>query len=978
MVRVEEPAPGPLLERAAEVAAITAAIDAAVAGSGSVLLVEGTAGIGKTRLLAHACERAAAAGMTVLTARAAEYEDGYPWGVVTQLFDSELRSSSAGTREDAATLAARALIHPERPRDEDAYAVLHGLYWLTADIAQRAPLLLAIDDLQWADAPSQRFLAHLARRLGDLRVLLAVTVREPRSATVQDKALTAALAAEPGVLTVRPAALSSAGSARLVAAELGGDPSAAFLDACHELTGGNPLLLRGLLAALAAEGVGGTDADVPHLRRLTPDSVSRHVLLRLGRMPAAVLAAARAVAVLGTAATTARAARLAELDDAACAEAIGVLMAEHLVEGDRQLRFVYPLVRSAIYEDQAPPVRQQWHKRAARLLAAEGASPAEMTAHLLASAASGDPWLTDQLRHAAADARGRGAPEVAAQCLERALAEPPPAAARADVLYELGTARTFHSPASAAEHLSEALELTDDWPRRGEIALALSEALALSGRFADAVTTVQSALAESGASQGGQPPTTPRGASQGRQPPATPRDGQDKIVASLQAVLLNIARWDLSTREVTRPLVAELLARADAGDPLDPQLHANLAMELTVAGTDRTGALRHAREAVRATSSLMSLTSTALPEAVLVMSYADASGEAWHGVRGWQELARQRARPLATAISASIAAHLAVRDGDIRQALAFGEQALAAADSWVAILATAFLVPAFVDAGETGRALALLAEHGLSEGDLLPVFPFNVAQYARGCLRAATGDHEAAVTDLLGVGTVATRWGIVNPAAIPWRSAAALSHSALGDSEAARRLAGEELGLARRWGAAREIGVALRAAGLAEGGERGIELLAEAVIMLRGSTARLELARALLDLGAAHRRAGARGIARDLLRESLDLAHGLGGHALAARARDELVAAGGRPRRDAIRGRDSLTPSELRVAELAAAGRTNRQIAQALFVTQRTVENHLTSTYAKLGITARPELGAALSGTSPAASGARRTAPTSR
>lgn len=966
MVRAEEPAAGPLLERAAEAAAITAAIDAAVAGSGSVLLVEGAAGIGKTRLLAHACDRAVAAGMTVLTARAAEYEDGYPWGVVTQLFDSELRSSSGGTREDAATLAARALIQPERPRDEDAYAVLHGLYWLTADIAQRAPLLLAIDDLQWADPPSQRFLAHLARRLGDLRVLLAVTVREPRAATVQDKALTAALAAEPGVLTVRPAALSAAGSARLVAAELGGDPSAAFLAACHELTGGNPLLLRGLLTALAAEGIGGTDADVPHLRRLTPDSVSRHVLLRLGRMPAAVLAAARAVAVLGTSATTARAARLAELDDATCAEAIGVLMAEHLVEGDRQLRFVYPLVRSAIYQDQAPPVRQQWHKRAARLLAAEGASPAEMTAHLLASAASGDPWLTDQLRRAAADARGRGAPEVAVQCLERALAEPPPAAARADVLYELGAARTFHSPASAVEHLTEALELTDGWPRRGEIALTLSEALALSGRFADAVTTVQSALAESS------------GTSQGGQPPATPRGQADRIVASLQAVLLNIARWDLSTREVTRPLVAELLARADAGDPLDPQLHANLAMELTVAGTDRAGALRHAREAVRATSSLMSLTSTALPEAVLVMSYADASGEAWHGVRGWQELARQRARPLATAISASIAAHLAVRDGDIRQAQAFGEQALATADSWVAILATAFLVPALIDAGETGRALALLAEHGLSEGDLLPVFPFNLAQYARGCLRAATGDHEAAVTDLLGLGAVATSWGIVNPAAIPWRSAAALSHSALGDSAAARRLAGEEIGLARRWGAAREIGVALRAAGLAEGGERGIELLTEAVIVLRGSTARLELARALLDLGAAHRRAGARGTARDLLRESLDLAHGLGGHALASRARDELVAAGGRPRRDAIRGRGSLTPSELRVAELAAAGRTNRQIAQALFVTQRTVENHLTSTYAKLGITARPELEAALSGAPPAPSGARRTAPTSR
>lgn len=953
MVGPARPDAGPLLERAAELAAITAAIDAARAGAGAVLVVEGAAGIGKTRLLAHACEQAAAAGMTVLTARAAEYEDGYAWGVVRQLF--ERFWSSGATPLDPPAWEAPA---SPSPRDENSVAVLHGLYWLTADIAQRAPLLLAIDDLHWADPPSQRFAAHLARRIGDIPALLAVTIREPRSGTAQAKALTAGLAAEPGAVTVRPATLSADGCARLVAAELGSDPSAAFTDACHELTGGNPLLLRGLVTTLTAEGVGGTDADVPHLRRLTPDTVSRHVLLRLGRMPPSVLGAARAIAVLGTAATTARTARLAGLDDAACADAVGAAMAERIVEGESRLRFVHPLVRSAVYEDLALPVRQQWHKRAARQLAAEGAPAAEMTVHLLASAAAGDPWVTDELRHAAADARERGAPEVAAQCLERALAEPPPPGARADVLYELGAARTFHSPASAVGHLTEALELTRSWPRRGEIALALSEALALCGRFQDAVKTVQDTLGEAGAG------------------PAA--DGQDRIIASLHAVLLNIARWDLSTRTVTRPLVAELLARADAGEALDPQLHANLAMELTVAGTDRHGALRHAREAVRATSSLMSLTSTALPEAVLVMAYADASREAWDRVREWQELASHRGRPLAAAIAASIAAHLAVRDGDIRQGLAFGEQALAEGDTWVAILATAFLLPALIDAGETGRAEAMLTERGLSEGELLPVFPFNLAQYARGCLRAASGDHKAAVADLLGIGAAATHWGIVNPAAIPWRSAAALSHSALGDSDAARRLAREEVGLARSWGASREIGVALRAAGLAEGGEPGIELLTEAVTALRGSTARLELARALLDLGAARRRAGARGAARDLLRESLDLAHELGGHAIAGRARDELVAAGGRPRRDAIRGRDALTPSELRVAELAAAGRTNRQIAQALFVTQRTVENHLTSTYAKLGISARPDLAAALTGSAPAASGARRTAQTSR
>ena len=154
---------------------------------------------------------------------------------------------------------------------------------------------------------------------------------------------------------------------------LGTVPSVAFQHACRELTGGNPLLLlRGLLAGLVAEGISGTDADLPHLRRLTPGTVSRSVLLQLGRMPAAALAAARAVAVLGTAATVDRTRRLADLDGDTCAEAIGALMAERLVE-DESLRFVHPLVRSAVYQDLAVPVRQRWHQRAARMLDAEGA-----------------------------------------------------------------------------------------------------------------------------------------------------------------------------------------------------------------------------------------------------------------------------------------------------------------------------------------------------------------------------------------------------------------------------------------------------------------------------------------------------------------------------------------------------------------------------------------------------------------------------
>ena len=552
---------GRLLDRTAELGAIAAALKSAGSGSGAALLVEGVAGIGKTRLLTYACQRAEQAGMKVLVGRAAEFEGGYAWGVARQLFEPELRAEGAQwLAGDAGALAAPALTHGSYQGEEDSFSVLHGLYWLTVDIAQRVPLLVAVDDLHWADQPSQRFVAHLARRLEGLAVLLVVTVREPRAGTAQEKALISSLAAEASVTTLRPAALGDAACAELIRGALGGDPSPAFLAACREITGGNPLLLSALLAGLAAEGVKGTDADVPHLRRLTPGAVSRSVLLQLGRMPPATLEVARAVAVLGTAASTARAGWLAGLDDDACAEAVGALMIEGLIEGEHALRFVHLLVRSVIYHDLAPPLRQRWHQRAARMLDADGASAEEVTVHLLAAGQAGDPWVVAKLRRAAADAHRRGAPDVAALCLQRALAEPPPVAARADVLLELGRVQTLHAPAAAVGHLEEALAATADWPRRGEIALALGDALALCGRFADAVDVLQAAIGDHG-------------------------DDRSALVRSLEATLLNTARWDLGKRPVTRPLLDQLRARAERGEKLDPQVHATWRLSFSPRGS---------------------------------------------------------------------------------------------------------------------------------------------------------------------------------------------------------------------------------------------------------------------------------------------------------------------------------------------------------------------------------------------------------
>jgi DNA-binding CsgD family transcriptional regulator len=173
-------------------------------------------------------------------------------------------------------------------------------------------------------------------------------------------------------------------------------------------------------------------------------------------------------------------------------------------------------------------------------------------------------------------------------------------------------------------------------------------------------------------------------------------------------------------------------------------------------------------------------------------------------------------------------------------------------------------------------------------------------------------------------------------------------------------LSSEELELARIWGAPRALGAALRVAGVVEGGQRGLALLEEAVEVLADSPAKLEHAKARTELGAALRRAKRRSEARDQLRHAVELATRCGAAALATRAETELLATGARPRRIALSGLESLTPSERRVAELAAEGPTNREIAQALFVTPKTVEVHLSSVYRKLGIRSRSQLPAAL------------------
>jgi DNA-binding CsgD family transcriptional regulator len=267
-----------------------------------------------------------------------------------------------------------------------------------------------------------------------------------------------------------------------------------------------------------------------------------------------------------------------------------------------------------------------------------------------------------------------------------------------------------------------------------------------------------------------------------------------------------------------------------------------------------------------------------------------------------------------------------------------------------------FLAHALLEQGSVDEATRVIDEGDFPEQ--LPLDQVHLVWFRlhRGRLRIETGSPERGVEELLQVGETLRLVPFDNPSGEPWRRWAAEGLRLLDRNVEARVLADEELALARRWGDPHAIGASLRVLGVVEGGKAGIGLLREAVEMLAGSEARLEYARALVDLGAALRRANQRTEARGRLREGVDLAQRIGAFGLAARANDEIAATGARPRKVLQTGLDALTASERRVAQLAAEGMSNKEIAQTLFVTIKTVEVHLSHAYRKLEISSRAQL----------------------
>ena len=431
-----------LLERETELATLEAALEAASQGGGCFVAVEGAAGIGKSRLLAEVRESAATRGFAVLASRGSELERSFPFGVVRQLFEPVLARATSEERT-AATAGAGALAAPlfglaeqsEGEVEASGFAVLHGLYWLTANLAERGPLLLALDDLHWADVASLRWMDYLARRLEGLPVLVVAAVRSLEEGA--EFAL-ADLLADAATVSVHPAPLSETAVAAIVTKKLTSDALPAVAAASREATGGNPLLLNQLVSALASIPPERKGGDlVEEVGRIAPEVVSRRVRLDLARLGPAATALGKAVAILGDGAGLANAGELAELDIAQAREAAVLLSRAEILQRGRTLAFVHPLLRRAVYELVPGPECEVAHERAAALLREKGAPLEQVAAQLLLAPPGGRPDVVAQLREAAQRALGEGVPESAVEYLQRALDEPPPEADRADILLEL-------------------------------------------------------------------------------------------------------------------------------------------------------------------------------------------------------------------------------------------------------------------------------------------------------------------------------------------------------------------------------------------------------------------------------------------------------------------------------------------------------------------------------------------------------------
>lgn len=936
------------LERVHEMDRIAAALDAATQGSGRSVVIEGPPGIGKTRLVQDARTLAKLRGFERLQATGDELESSVAWSVVRQLVERWMSRFGLDVRQrilagpSGPAFAALGLAPSEAPAGDPALArTLHALWWATADLAALRPLLITVDDAQWADHASLRFLLYLSRRIGDLPIALVVATRPPNERSGPLVELSGGRGGER--LLPRPL---SAGAVATLSLRRGVPAAGEVVTAVHTASGGNPFFAGQLLDDIQARGMALDDAGTASaVGGLGPSAISRTLLAGLAPDARAL---ANAAAVLGARSDVWLADALVNLPSDRAAVAIDSLVTGNvLAAGEAQLVFVHPVIREAVLSQLGPGERASLHARAARALHAAGAPTGLVAAHLAASPIATFPEAAQVLRAAAADLLADG------------------------------------DAVTAASHLARAVEET---PHDQGLRAALGFALLRAGEPLRAREQLRSAAAESANLRDRADRLAGAAAA------TAVLDGPEACIAELRAVL---DAWPGSDDDPPRLVLEARLATACSMLPRESQRSgerllrfADLPGQTPEERTLLALLTQYKRYDVRPAQEIAALAgrtlgSGALLEdvarsgdglvgwhlAVLALSAADAVGPAKAEIARARTRVRKHGSPLDFALVSVVAGWLGWRIGDMAATEAESDAALAAlaaedpgvdGDLTAAYaMATHIRTYAALEAGDLTTADNVLRTFDERCGKGPRVIPVVRMGEVRALFALASDEPSRARELALELGDEIRMTRIDTPT-VPWRSAAALAALRLGEEDQARSLAAKNLELARRWGTSSAFGAALRILAHVEPGRR-LDLLSEAIAVLEDSPARLELARALVDLGEALRVAGHRKAASDPLRRGAALAAACGSRVLRQRALDGLASRGDQPRPLTFSGQDSLTASERRIAQLAIAGRTNRDIAQELFVTPKTVENHLGRVYVKLGVTGRRQLSGALS-----------------
>ncbi|GAA4674483.1 helix-turn-helix transcriptional regulator [Streptomyces youssoufiensis] len=945
---------GPFVERHGESEAIDTAIKNCHAGDGQLLIFEGALGLGKTALLNEAKKRALDAGFVLLFARGSDFEAGFPYGIVRQLFEPWLAAASQEERDAVLSGPAR-LAAPlfeygsggvaTGAGPEQRQAVLHGLYWMCVHLARRAPLLLLLDDLHWADVSSLQFLHYMEGRLEGHAIVVCAATESVDGGQRAD--INQALLSSTSAHLMPVSALSEEGVRAFVSGTLAvPGPDDAFVRACYTATGGNPFFLRELLAAAGAGALG----DPRSIARTGPRNIARVVLRRLQQLPEPLAEhatrLARALAVLDSpgepaAPHAAHVAQVAELDAAEAADAISTLMDLGIVHDQAPLRFAQPIVRTAIYEHLPLPYRHRAHARAAKALHAAGAPSSQVVPLLLPLPPSGDAWTAGVIAAAGREALAAGDPAAAAPLLRRALNEPAPTGALPALLAQLGGAELRLRDPEALGHLGEALELTDDPVSRAGIVVDMSAALIAAARYEDALALLQQVHNEV--------------------------RGLDRDVElRLHSEIVKVAQ--LTPR--TRPLAMRELSRLDRtvvgeAGATAALVGAQQTFEALISGGTADAVVASGERALLQGPLIDPPDGGAQAGWLIALAFAccDRLLEADRLLEDALRESEERGMHLATVDLRALHAWVRFQRGMLAEAETDGSLALGSTDeAGVPPMGMPFAAGALIDAlvaqGQTRIAMRVIDRCGLG-ADISRQPPYLPLVMARGRLRIAQGETEAGVGDLLRAADALRDWGTDCPALSPAAEAAA-ALARIGRTEEARRLAADCLAAARRFGTPRTVAGALVASGLATGGRAGLRQLEEAVALLQDSPALLERCLALVECGAALREHEQTDQARALLRKAAEIADATGAAALGKRVRMELAAMGVRARVPTRTGVSGLTPRERSVSVLAAEGKRNQEIAHMLFVTVKTVEWHLGQAYRKLGIASRGELRDAL------------------